>query len=1181
MTRPGRLVSLRCIPLLTAAALLAGSLPAQESRGSITGQATDSSGAAVPRVKISAVNTATKVTASATTNSTGTYTIFYLIPGTYDLTAELSGFATIERRGVEVQVGDKLDINFQLQVAGTATSVEVAAETPLLTTETASSGTVIDRRQITELPLPYGNPFMLTTLAPGVVFTGANMLQIRPYDNSVTANIRVDGAPGGSEFSIDGSPNTATTRGTQKGAVVAYVPPAEAVQEFKMETSNFDARQGHAPGAAVNVTVKSGTNQLHGSGWEFTSPGTIVANDFFLKRAGQTPTSLSDNRFGGAIGGPAFLPKLYDGRNRTFFFFAYENMMSDQPNGSVQTVPTAANRQGDFSSLLAQNILIYDPTSALPATGGRIQRTPFAGNLIPSNRLSPIAQAVLKYYPLPNAAGDAQGSNNFISNNEAIDRFNSQIARIDHTFNEKNHSFARLQRNFRNSPSTGWEGGNINGINPTQGLGYRGNQGLALDHVVLISPSDLLDISAGITRYYVGSGRMAEGFDPASLGFPTSTVALFSGFKYFPSFAPSGYGTVGASGGDFQADNTFFIKTAYTKTKGKHSLNVGYDIRAYRENTLPTNSPLGSYSFANTYTKGPLDNSSGAPVGQSLASFLLGLPTGGSIDRVATSANQALFQAVYLHDDFKISRRLTLNIGLRYENESPTTDRYNRNVRSFDFTSANPIEAAARAAYTAKPDAALAPADFHVRGGVLFADSSHRGFWDKHAALLQPRVGLAYSIDSKTVVRGGWGMYMIPFGVDGVFQPGYSQTTSIVPTLNSGLGFVASLANPFPNGVTEPNGAAGGLATFLGQSVSLTPLDRQTGKVQRWQLGIQRQLPGRFVVEVAYAGTRGYDMTIATNLNSVPRQYLSASAVRDTAVVNFLTASVTNPMAGLLGTTSLSGTTVARSQLLLPFPQFSAVNSERYDGSTHYNGLELRANRRFRSGFTLNMSYGRSRLMERLSLLNPTDVSPENRVSGEDRPNRFQINGIWEVPFGKGRKFGSSWNRLVDGVFGGWQLTGVYVIQSGRPIGVGNLYFTGDPNKVVAHYDKNRIDQPVFDLGGFYFHDAAVQTNGVDDAAKQRADQRIALSNNIRTLATMFPNFRGDRVRGIDCSLIKTVHLTERFRAQVRAEAINALNQVQFNNPGVSPTNAAFGLISASSQLNPPRTIQLGFKLAF
>jgi hypothetical protein len=1156
-------------------------LQAQESRGSITGQATDASGSAVPQVKVTATNTATKVATSATTNGTGNYTIFYLIPGVYNLTAQLTGFATIEQKGIEVRVGDKLDINLRMQVASVATSVEVAGETPLLTTETASSGTILDRRQITELPLPYGNPFMLTILAPGVVFTGANLLQIRPYDNSVTANIRVDGAPGGSEFTLDGAPNTATSRGVQKGLQVAYVPPSEAVQEFKMETSSFDARQGHAPGAAVNVTVKSGTNDIHGSAWEFTRPSSLVANDFFLKRAGQTPTDLSVHRFGATVGGPVFLPKVYNGKNRTFFFFAYENMMTDQPNGSIQTVPTAANRQGDFSSLLSQNIIIYNPFSAVSSSGGRISRTPFPGNIIPGNLLSPIAQNVLKYYPMPTGPGDAQGSNNYTSNNEAIDRFNSQIMRFDQTFNDKHRFFARLNRNFRNSPSTGWTGGNTDGINPTQGLGYRGNQGLGLDHVYMASPSDLFEVSAGVTRYYVGSGRMAAGFDPASLGFPASTVALFSGFKYFPSFAPSGYGTVGASGGDFQADNTFFIQPSYTKTRGKHSLRMGYDVRAYRENTLPTNSPEGSYSFANTYTKGPLDNSTGAPVGQSLASFLLGLPTGGSIDRVGNSANQSLFQAMYLQDDFKVSRRLTLNLGLRYEIESPTTDRYNANTRSFDMTTPNPIDSAARAAYAAKPDAAVPVTNFRVLGGVTFADGNHRGFWDTRATAVQPRIGAAFQLTPKTVLRAGWGLYMIPFGVDGVNQPGYSQTTNIVPTLNSGLTLVSSLANPFPNGVVQPTGASGGLATSLGQSVSFTPLNRQTGKVQRWQLGIQRELPGRWVVEAAYAGTVGYDMTIATNLNAIPRQYLSTSPVRDTTVINFLTASIPNPMAGLLGSTSLSGTTVARSQILMPFPQFTSVNSERYDGSTHYNGLELRAQRRFREGFTLNASYGHSRLRERLSMLNPTDVSPENRVSGEDRPNRFQINGIWEIPFGKGRRFGSKWNRVVDGFLGGWQLDGSYTIQSGRPISVGNLYFTGDPNKLVANYDKNNVDQPIFDLSSFYFHDATVQTNGMDDPTKQRADQRISLSQNIRTLPSMFANFRGDRVRGIDASLIKNFRFTERFHAQVRGEAINALNQVQFNNPGTSPTSASFGLISSSSQLNPPRTIQLGFKLAF
>lgn len=1167
---------------LAAMTLLLQPACGQESRGSITGQAMDSSGAVIPGVKVSARNTATNVSTSTVTNATGNYTILYLIPGAYDVTAELAGFATMTRQGIEVQVGDKLAVDFKLQPASVTSTVQVTGEsTPLLATESASSGTVIGQRQVTELPLPYGNPFMLASLAPGVVFTAANMLQIRPYDNSVTANMRADGAPGGNEFALDGAPNTATTRGIQKGWVVAYIPPAEAVQEFKMETASFDARNGHSPGAAVNVSLKSGTNEFHGSGWEFTRPSSLAANDFFLKRAGQKPTALRLHRFGGTVGGPAFVPKVYDGRNKTFFFFAYENMITDQPSGSTQTAATAAQRQGDFSGLLNQRIVIYDPVTAVSASGGRIQRTAFSNNVIPSNRLSAIALNALKYDPAPNAPGDAQGSGNYVSTNMAINRFDSEMARGDHVFNDKNRFFARLYHNFRNSPSTGWSGGEVNGINPTQGLGFRGNQGLTLDHVYLASPTGVFDVRAGITRYFVGNGQMARGFDPASLGFPAGTVALFGGATYFPRFGLSSYGSLGASGGDFQADNTFFLQPTYTKMKGKHSLHAGYDVRAYRENTMPTNSPAGQYTFANTYTKGPLDNSSGAPIGQDLASMLLGLPTGGYIDKNATSANQALYQALFLQDDFKVTRRLTLNLGLRYELESPTTDRYNRNTRGFDMTSPSPIEAAALAAYALRPDTALAPSDFHVRGGVLFADSSHRGFWGTNTAALQPRAGAAFQLTPKTVLRAGWGLYMIPFGVDGVNQPGFSQTTNIVPTLDSGLTFVASLANPFPSGIVEPTGSKGGLATYLGQGVSFTPLDRKTGKSQRWQIGLQRELPGRWVVEGSYAGTRGYDMTIGTSLDSIPRQYLSTSTTRDQKTTDFLTARITNPLANLLGTSSLSGSTVARSQILLPFPQFSSVSGERYDGSTRYQGMEIRAQRRFRAGFTLNASYSHSRLREKLSMLNGTDALPEDRVSGEDRPNRFTVNGIWELPFGKGRKFGSGWNRLVDGILGGWQVGGVYIIQSGRPLSPSNLYFTGDPNTLNATYDKNNPASPVFDLSGFYFHDVTAQTNGVDDPVKQRADQRIQLSNNIRTLPSVFPNFRGDRVRGIDCSLIKTLRITERIKAQVRGEAINALNQVQFDNPGLSPTSASFGLVTASSQLNPPRTIQLAVKVAF
>ena len=1151
----------------------------------ITGRITDSSDAVVPGVKVTAKSTATNLSTQAVTNSTGSFMLPYLSPGVYDLTAELAGFATTEQRGVEVQVGDKLAINFQLTPAAVTSSILVTGEsTPLLSTESASSGTVLDRRQIAELPMPFGPPFLLASLSPGVVVTAANMLQVRPYDNGVVANMRVDGAPGGNEFTLDGAPDSAVSRGLQKGMNVAYIPPADAVQEFKMETSSFDARLGHSPGAAVNVVLKSGTNDLHGSAWGYTRFHTLVANDFYLRQAHVTPPVLSYKRYGTTIGAPVLLPKLYNGRNRTFFFFAIEKMDTFQPLASTQTLPTAAQGTGDFSAQLSQNILVYDPFSGKSATGGRVQRTPFPNNKIPTNSLSPIGLNLLKYYPPPNGPGDAQGANNYVANDTQTDLFHSEIVQLDHIFSSKNHSFVRLLNNFRDSPSTGWAGGvTNNGVNPSLGLSFTGNKGLFFDHVYVPSPSDVLDVRFGITRYTSGNKLKAEGFDLASLGFPPSTLPVFNGARYFPTFSPTNVAALSGGGGGFTADNTFFVQPTYTRMKGKHVLNAGYDVRAYRQNSMPANTDAGSYTFGNTYTKGPLDNSTAGPgPAQGLASMLLGLPTSGSISRSASWAIQSFYQGIFLQDDFKVSRRLTLNLGLRYELELPTTERFNRTARGFDMTTPSPIEAAARAAYTAKPDAALAPADFHLLGGLLFADSSHRGIWESKASLLQPRVGAVLQLTPKTVLRGGWGLYMLPFGLDGLTQPGFSQTTNIVPTLDNGLTFAASLANPFPTGILQPAGSSAGLSTFLGQGVSFTPFQRKTGTTQRWQVGLQRELPGRWVVELSYTETRGGSMAIATDLNTIPPKYMSTSTVRDQTAINFLTATVPNPMAGLLSTSSsFNGSTVARSQILLAFPQFSSVGNQRYDGSTRYRGFEARANHRFRSGFTLTAAYSRSRLRERLSLLNATDALPEDRVSGEDRPSHFSANGIMELPFGKGRKFGGGWNWLVDGFLGGWQLGGVYVIQPGRPLSPGNLYFAGDPSKLVATYDKRNPNALTFDTSGFYFHDAAVQTNGVDDPVKQRADTRIQLASNIRTLASVFPDFRGDHINQIDASLIKNLRIRERFKVQLRAEVINVLNQVQFNTPTLTPTSADFGKIVASSQLSRPRTAQFGINISY
>jgi hypothetical protein len=422
---------------------------------------------------------------------------------------------------------------------------------------------------------------------------------------------------------------------------------------------------------------------------------------------------------------------------------------------------------------------------------------------------------------------------------------------------------------------------------------------------------------------------------------------------------------------------------------------------------------------------------------------------------------------------------------------------------------------------------------------------------------------------------------MVPWVVSGIQQPGFSQATNTTTTLDGGLTFVGNIANPFPFGVAEPAGASGGLGTSIGQSVAFTPLERKNGLSQRWQVGLQRLLPGMWKVEVSYAGTKGYDLAIPINLDSTPAQYLSTSTVRDQTAINYLGTQVANPFAGIApAQTSLgSSSTVARSTLLLPFPHFSAVTAERDAGSSIYHGGELRVERRFRESYTIQMGFTYSNMREKISMLNNTDLEPEDRISADDRPKRFTLSGIYELPFGRGRQWGSSWSRALDSVFGGWQLGSVFMAQSGLPLAMGNVYFDGDPHTVQATYSKMGLSRPVFDTTGFYFQDAAVMTNGAIDPSKQRKDSRISLSSNIRSLPSYLAELRGPAIVNLDLSMIKTVRIVERLKVQLRGESLNSLNYIQFGAPSLDPTSASFGLLTRTR--NPTRQIQFGAKFLF
>lgn len=1178
-------------------ALLLGASPlqAQEFRGLITGRVTEASGAAVNNATVMVTNTSTNAVANTTTNEAGIYTVLYLTPGSYTLSVEAQGFKKVVRQNIEVRVGDKLELDLQLEVGGVNETVNVTSDAPILETSSGSAGQVIDRRRISELPLSDGNPFVLTRLAPGIAYTG-DLLFSRPFDNGGTSSIVADGAPGGNEFTLDGTPNQAS------GRRVAFVPPADAVQEFKVETASFDGQQSHTAGATVNVTMRSGTNQFHGTAYEFVRNDILSANNFFnnlnapLGRDsnGKAKRDITRyNRYGGTFGGPVVLPKfgqggkpIWVGRDRSFFFFAYEGLKDAFQEPGFFTVPTLAMRQGDFSALLP-SIVIYDPATARQ-NGARVQRDPFPGNKIPTNRFSPVALNYLKYYPEPNVAvTDPLGANNYFSSNPRTDNFHSESFRFDQTLTDVQRFFVRYSQNNRREARGNWTG-EVNGIRPTGNFLYRINKSGTFDHIYNLGTTTVLNTRVGFSRFVERSDRQHQGeFTPASLGFSAATAAFFGDASYLPRFEIGGVSVLGDSFGDNTTFNIYSVQPTLTKVTGSHSLKMGYDFRSYRENNRPSAHAAGRYDFANSFTR-QLDNSANVPGGQQFASFLLGLPTGGIIDRNTSRSNQTLYNAPFFHDDWKVSRKLTLNLGLRWEYEGATTERFNRNVYGFDATVASPVETAAKTAYATNPIPEVSAANFNVKGGLLFTTADQRSFWDADKNNVQPRVGLAYQLSDKTVIRGGWGVYTVPFIINASNQPGFSQATNIVPTNNVGLTFQATLANPFPNGVDTPPGASLGVATFLGRDITVFPRQLNNPQTQRFTIGVQREMPGNWVLEATYVGNKGYDITTGTFnlLNPVPRQYLSTAQTRDTTVINSLTTNFANPFRNLTpftGTGFFTNANQSRAQLLRPYPQFGAINSIRNDGTSIYHSGQLRAEKRFSKGYSLLAAYTWSKYIEEVSVLNETDPNLERRISRDDVPHRFVASGIYELPFGKGRKFGSAWNSYVDGVLGGWQLNAIFQWQTGRPLDLGsrNVYYNGDASKLSADINSANADptRKVFDVSGFYFHDAAVQTNGVDDPVKQRADSRIALANNIRYFPSRFSSFRGQNLNLWDISVLKKIKVYERLTFELRGEFLNAFNHVQFNDPETSPTSANFGRIT--SQANLPRNVQIGLKLIF
>jgi hypothetical protein len=1199
----------------------------QEFRGTITGTVNDPNGSAVPGATVIVKNIETKVSTTIRTNDDGSYTVPLLLPGRYSVSATGEGFKTSIRENVEVKVDDRLTIDFALEI-GTQAEVNVVADTELIERGSVTTGTVITQQQIEELPLSEGAAYNLSTQAPGVSYTG-NPMFTGPTANGNLAAIRTNGAVG-NQINLDGSPNLAFD------GAVAFTPPADALSQFKIQTNAFDAQNGFTAGSTVNVAVKSGTNDLHGSLYYFNRPGALTANNFFNNRLGQERPPRSYYRAGGQVNGPVYIPYLYNGRDKTFFMFSYEKQLDKRAEPETFTVPTARMRTGDFSELIVNrnnigataNTVIYNPFSGTQS-GNNVVRTTFGCgvanntpvpancNIIPTNLLNPAAVAFLNLYPLPNQPGI---EDNYFSNQTLERPYDSYLTRVDHNFNANHRIFGKFYYSKSKEDRYNWLD---QPDSVTQGFEFRTNKGGNVDYTATLSSNFILDIRSSLSDFT--QDRIAAApLSAADLGF--DKLATLTSSSVFPRFDFTNYDTLGAERADFNEGLTrnfklFSLQPTVTQISGDHTLKYGYDYRKLWETRTTNGYNAGRFLFDGLYTA-PASNSNATlrnAVGRDLAAFLLGVPSSNAnsfIEQAAVYDVNSNYHGFFIQDDWRVTQKLTLNLGLRYELESGVREANGQLVTGFDTTAASPLRAAALTNYNANvPNGIPIGAFQNLSGGLVFASGADDVNQATDKNNWQPRIGVSYALDEKTVLRGGFGIFTSPFQIQPIDQSGFRALTNFSPSGNNGLNITATLDNPFPNGVNAAAGSALGLNTFIGSTLGTTNAtgptattiynyDRKNANYARFVAGIQRELGYDFGVEATFVLSRGYNLPVFNQLNYIPREYLNdlqgatdgGTILNAIAATNtFLNGTVPNPFRTLAPAAGdLNNNTLARRRLLVAFPQFQDLIVTEYNGSSDYRSLQLQLTKRMSRGISMNASYTYSHDREKVRRLNPQDEELTDMISTANRPHRFTFSGVFELPFGKNRTFFSGWNPIFEGIFGGWQFNAVYEWQSGEPLVLQNNFYNGDitqlENLIGKRDEQGRrygIDIPAFDLTGFRVLDNRPTVNGTANPAFNTLvvpgfgnNYTIGSQNTLRYLPYTLDNFRNQPFQKFDVGLTKNFTIREGMKLQVRVEAINAFNWVYLGSGlQLSPTNATFGFVSG--QRNLPRDIQLGARFTF
>ncbi|HVE58476.1 MAG TPA: TonB-dependent receptor [Pyrinomonadaceae bacterium] len=1174
--------------------IFAQAISAQDTRGTIKGTVTDPNKAAVPGASVKIVDTSRGTTTNLTTNEDGFYQALYLIPSTYQITIEANGFKRTLRDNIALQINQTLNLDFSLEIGGNQETVTVTTESPALDTSNASLGQTVDQRRLEELPLVHGDPYTLIGLSNGVTYTGSARLD-RPFEPTHIIGFAIDGTRGNrSDLTIDGAPSTATANANE--VIATYVPPSDIVQEFRVQTATFDAQFGNTEGGVTSISIKSGTNSLRGSAYYFAEPGSWAANDFFGNARKQARPESKSDRFGGYISGPVRIPWLYNGKDKTFFLFGYEGIRDSRPRFDAAAgsfVPTAALANGDFSAYLptggcgsptSSTICIYDPLTRV-ASGNNYVGTPFTGNIIPANRISPVARAVLTYFATPKQPGLL---NNIADSTlaEKTKPYDNFTFRVDQNISDKNHLFVRGSYYDRVSIYNDYTGTAYTGVN----FLFKSRQGV-IDDVHTFNSTTFLNVRYGYNRFIRGQDQEpdAQGFDLTQLWGTTAGNAynnlVAEGIRRFPRFDFTGGLLGNGMSNEFRPVDTHSYAAILNKTIGTHSLKFGGELRIYIENdSFSSNDQTGQFSFDNTYTKQATNTTTADANGlQGLAAFLLGLPTTQQIVRRADYSEYSKTYGLFLQDDWKFNKRLTFNMGLRYEIETPLIEKQNKSVSGFDFSYTQPFEAAVKNILTTTPITGVDPSTFTTKGGLLFAGKdTGAGLYKTPKNIFLPRFGVAYQINDKTVLRTGFGLFAGFLGErrGDVIQPGYTQTTTLPKTLLASGAEIPQPILSFPTSISiiEPIGNAKGKQTSLGTGISFFNQNPEVSKQARFQIGIQRELPWGFVAEATYVANYGYNIEIVRNINAIPNRYLinvnsrSTSATDQTDPINAQNTffgNVANPFRTIaeFAGTNFANANIARSQLLRPFPQFGDISTTNNDGKSWYHSGQFSLQKRFSKGYTIQAAYTWSKWLQATEYLNAGDERPTKMISDQDSPHRLSLSGIFALPFGKGKWLLSNANGFVDRIVNGWQIQGVYTFQVGFPIAFNtDLFYKGGD---ISLPSSQRTTARWFNTDAFT---SVLTTNSTASTPT---------GVHLRTLPFRFNDVRRDNINNVDLSMLKDIKIKENMKIQIRFELINAFNEPYFPAPAVNPAAATFGTIAPSNQDNYARRAQFGIKFLF